>query len=103
MSVAFVAIITYCLSETGRKGCVKAGRSGSYYQNVSGEIAPRDLPLFNCSLGGVISVVFNQVEFDGPQDFAALLGCLRERRERFSVIKTLIEAEAIAESAFDIR
>jgi hypothetical protein len=66
-------------------------------------IARCDLPLFNCSLGGVISVVFNQVEFDGPQGFAKLLASLRERRGRLSVIKTLIEAEAIADSAFDTR
>ena len=101
MSAPLVATITYCLNATGRKACIKAGGSGSYHQNVSGVIARYDLPLFNCSLGGVISVVFNQVEFDGPQDFGTLLVSLRERRERLSIIKTLIEAESIAESAFD--
>ena len=101
MSAPLVATITYCLNETGRKVCLKKGGSGSYHQNVSGVITHSDLPLFNCSLGGIISVVFNQVEFDAPQDFAKLLASLRERRERLSVIKTLIEAEAIAESAFD--
>jgi hypothetical protein len=101
MTAPLVATITYCLNETGRKVCIKAGGSGSYHQNVSGVIGRCDLPLFNCSLSGVISVVFNQVEFDGPQNFATLLASLRERRGRLWVIKTLIEAEAIAESAFD--
>ena len=59
-----------------------------------------DLPLFDCADDGVISIVFNQVEFNGPQDFASLLGHLRKRRERFSAIRTLIEAEVIAEGAF---
>ena len=101
MSAPLVATITYCLNATGRKVCMKGGGSGSYHQNISGVIARCDLPLFNYSLGGVISVVLNQMEFDGPQDFAKLLASLRKRRERLSVIKTLIEAEAIADSAFD--
>lgn len=100
MSSPLIAIITYCLSETGRKASLKDGGSGSYHQNVSGLIASYELPLFNCSDDGVISVVFNQVEFDDPQDFADLLAHLRKRRERLSAIRTLIEAEAIAETAF---
>ena len=100
MSRPIVATITYCLSEAGRKASAKAGRSGSYHQNVSGVIDFSDLPLFDCADDGVISIVFNQVEFNGLQDFASLLGHLRKRRERLSAIRTLIEAEAIAERAF---
>jgi hypothetical protein len=99
MSRPIVATITYCLSEAGRKASAKAGGSGSYHQNVSGAIDFSDLPLFDCA-DGVISIVFNQVEFNGLQDFASLLGHLRKRRERLSAIRTLIEAEAIAERAF---
>jgi len=95
-----VAIITYCLSETGRKASAETGGSGSYHQNVSGVIDFSDVPLFDCADDGVISIVFNQEEFNGPQDFASLLGHLRKRRERLSAIRTLIEAEAIAERAF---
>jgi hypothetical protein len=100
MSRPIVATITYCLSEAGRNASAKAGGSGSYHQNVSGVIDFSDLPLFDCADNGVISIVFNQVEFNGPQDFASLLGHLRKRRERFSAIRTLIEAEVIAEGAF---
>ena len=100
MSRPIVAIITYCVSEAGRKASAKACGSGSYLQNVSGVIDFFDLPLFDCADDGVISIVFNQVEFNGPQDFASLLGHLRKRRERFSAIRTLIEAEVIAEGAF---
>ena len=102
MSRPIVAIITYCLSEAGRKASAKAGGSGSYHQNVSGVIDFSDLPLFDCADDGVISIVFNQVEFNGLQEFASLLEHLRQRRERFSAIRTLIEAEAIAERAFGI-
>jgi hypothetical protein len=100
MSGQLIATITYCLSETGRSADIKAGGSGSYYQNVSGLIAPCELTLFTTSPGGMISVVFTQMEFNGPQAFGDLLAHLRERKERFSLIKTLMEAEAIAESAF---
>jgi len=100
MRPLIVAIITYCLSEAGRKASAETGGSGSYHQNISGVIDFSDLPLFDCADNGVISIVFNQVEFNSPQNFASLLGHLRKRRERLSAIRTLIEAEAIAERAF---
>jgi hypothetical protein len=103
MSGPLVATITYCLSEAGRRADVKAGGSGSYYQNVSGLIAPSELTLFTSRPDGMISVVLSQQEFNGPQAFGELLERLRERKERFSLIKILMEAEAIAESAFETR
>ena len=47
MHSPLVAVITYCLSETGRKASRQTGGSGSYHQNVSGVIASSELPLFN--------------------------------------------------------
>jgi hypothetical protein len=91
-----VGIITYCLSETGRRASLRRGGSASYHQNIAGPIEPYDMRLFHCSSGGVLSVVVNQVEFDGPQSFIDLLVYVRQRRQRLSAIRTLMEAEAIA-------
>ena len=100
MSAPQVGIITYCLSETGRKASLRRGGSGSYHQNIAGPIEPYDMRLFHCAPGGVLSVVLTHVEFDGPQNFMDLLAYVRERRQRLSTIKTLMEAEAIAAIAF---
>ena len=103
MTAPLLATITYCLGESGRKASLKAWGSGAYHQNVSGIIVPDELPLFSCSPDGTISVVFNQMEFDEPQTFTDILQYLKERRERFLKIKVLMEAEAIAETAFEAR
>ncbi len=100
MSAPQLGIITYCLSETGRKASLRRGGSASYHQNIVGPIGPSDLRLFHCAPGGVLSVVVNQVEFDGPQNFVDLLVYVRERHQRLSAIRTLMEAEAIAAIAF---
>jgi hypothetical protein len=47
-----------------------------------------------------LSVVVNQIEFDGPQNFVDLLVYVRERYRRLSAIRILMEAEAIAAIAF---
>jgi hypothetical protein len=94
------AIITYCLSETGRKAARKLGGSGAYHQNVSGPITLTEQQLFQRSAEGVMSVVFNQVEFDQPQSFEALLTLLQARQARLHEIKALIEAEAMADHLF---
>lgn len=47
-----------------------------------------------------MSVVFNQVEFDQPQSFEALLTLLQARQARLHEIKALIEAEAMADHLF---
>jgi hypothetical protein len=100
MSAPAVAIITYCLSETGRRVSLRRGGSASYHQNIAGPIKPEDIRLFHCTPEGVLSVVVNQIEFDGPQNFIDLLVYVRERRQRLSTIRTLMEAEAIAAIAF---
>jgi hypothetical protein len=94
------AIITYCLSEAGRKAAMEVGGSGAYHQNVWGPITLNEQQLFDHSSDGVMSVVFNQVEFDEPQNFEALLTLLRARQARLYEIKALIEAEAIADQLF---
>ena len=96
-----IATITYCLSEAGRKASVTSGGSGAYHQNVSGLITPDEERLFHRNPEGVVSVVFNQMEFDEPQRFEDLLETLRERQTRLDTIKALIEAEAIADDAFN--
>src|SRR5512132_2657985 len=100
MSAPPVGIITYCLSEIGRRASLRRGGSVSYHQNIAGRIEPCDMGLFHRAPGGVLSVVVNQVEFDGPQNFIDLLVYVRERRQRLSAIRTLMEAEAIAAIAF---
>ena len=100
MSAQLVGIITYCLSETGRRASLRHGGSASYHQNIAGPIEPHDMRLFRRAPGGVLSVVVNQVEFDDPQNFIDLLVYVRERRQRLSAIRTLMEAEAIAAMAF---
>jgi hypothetical protein len=100
MSAPAVGIITYCLSETGRRVSLRLGMSASYHQNIAGPIEPYDMRLFQCTVEGVFSVVVNYVEFDGPQSFIDLLVYVRERRQRLSAIRTLMEAEAIAAIAF---
>jgi hypothetical protein len=96
----FAATVTYCLSEVGRKLSLKVSGSGSYHQNVSGLITPDDLGLFQRHPNGLVSVVFNQIEFDKPQRFEALLKLLRKRQGRLCNIRVLIEAEAVADRAF---
>ena len=96
----WTAIITYCLSEAGRKAARQLGGSGAYHQNVSGTITLNERQLFQCSSEGMMTVVFNQVEFDRPQTFEALLSLLRSRQSRLYEIKALIEAEAFADYLF---
>ena len=100
MSAPQVGIITYCLSETGRRTSVRRGGSASYHQNLAGLIEPCDMRLFHGAPGDVLSVVVNHIEFDRPQTFTDLLVYLRERHERLSEIRILMEAEAIAAIAF---
>ncbi len=100
MSAPPVGIITYCLSEIGRRASLRRGGSASYHQNIAGPIEPHDMHLFHCTPEGVLSVVVNQVEYDGPQNFVDLLVYVRERHQRLSAIRTLMEAEAIAAIAF---
>ena len=95
-----IATITYCLSKTGRERLVKAGGSGAYHRNVSGLIAPEDVRIFHVAPDGHISAVFHVMEFDEPQSFGTLLAHLRERYRRLAAIKTLMEAEAVAQEAF---
>ena len=94
------ATITYCLSETGKEKSVKLGGSGAYHQNACGQITPEDLPFFTVTPNGDISTVFNVMEFHSLQAFPALLALLRERHRRLSTIRSLIEAETIAQAAF---
>jgi hypothetical protein len=95
-----IATITYCLSDTGRGKSVTLGGSGAYHQNACGPIVPEDLPLFNVTSEGDISAVFNLIEFHSLQTFPTLLTLLRERYRRLSLIRSLIEAETIAQAAF---
>jgi hypothetical protein len=95
-----IATITYCLSETGRDKSVKLGGSGAYHQNAWGQITPEDLPFFSVTSNGDISAVFNVMEFNSLQTFPALLALLRERHRRLFTIRSLIEAETIAQTAF---
>jgi hypothetical protein len=95
-----VATITYCLSEAGRDVSLKFGGSGAYHQNAWGVIGQEDLALFDCNANGTLSVVLNHLEFDELQTFPELLAHVRARRARFSAIKAVFEAEAIAENAF---
>ena len=94
------ATITYCLSETGRERSVKTGCSGAYHQNATGRITPEDLTLFSISPQRHISTVFNWAEFDAPQEFRTLLAHLRKRHQRLSTIRTVLEAEGMAQVAF---
>lgn len=95
-----IATITYCLSETGREKSVNLGGSGAYHQNAWGQITPEDLPFFSVTSNGDISAVFNVMEFNSLQTFPALLALLRERHRRLFTIRSLIEAETIAQTAF---
>jgi len=88
-----LATITYCLSEEGRDRLVKAGESGAYHRNVSGEIAPADARLFQIADDGYVSAVFNVMEFDAPQTFETMLAHLRARHHRLSAIRIALEAQ----------
>jgi hypothetical protein len=95
-----IATITYCLSEAGREKSVRLGGSGAYHQNAWGQISPEDLRFFNVTSDGDISAVFNVREFNSLQTFPALLALLRERHRRLFMLRSLIEAETIAQAAF---
>ena len=84
------------MSETGRERSVKVGGSGSYHQNAFGPIVPADARLFQMSSDGYVSAVFNVMEFDGPQPFAALLAHLRARHHRLSAIRIALEDRTAA-------